>query len=712
MFAPPNAHRSTKFSLKERMRILLNLLAEYSPARVSMTSSRKLPYILLLLGVLATISTVANRLLVSSHAATLTPTSAPSTSQVPYLGAAFTLPGTIQAEDFDNGGEGVAYHDEEANNQGGQYRTENVDVQSSGDTAGGYNVGWARAGEWLKYTVNVSTSGTYTLEARVASAGNGGTFHIEFDGADKTGALTIPNTGEWQSYRTLIVPNVNLSAGEHVMRIALDNNGATSFVGNFNYVRVTNSSVTPPPPTPAPTPAPAPAPTTGAQFYASASGHPNADGSFGRPWDLATALAHPPQIKPGDTIWVRGGTYPAQTGTLSGTADKPIIVRAYPGERVTIDFELNANGSYTWYWGLEVACSNCDRTTGAGSTGVRGTGNKLINCVLHDLGSNLIAFSAGVDSEVYGTISYNGGWISSDRPHGHGLYAQNTTGTKRFIDNIFVNNFNNGVQVYGSSSAQLDGFYFEGNVSAGNGIGGAGMQFTIGGGTPVERLTLTNNFTYVPPDKNNPHFNLPGNNRDITFTNNYTGGGGIPIYYLEDYQQATFTGNTLFGEDDMVWAVAANGIGGWNWNNNTYYGPGNLFIRGTINYIGKLAGWQAATGLDSASTYGGPRPTGKWVFVRPNAYEAGRAHIVIYNWDLAASVEVDVSPYLPVGSEYEVRNAHDYFGPLVVGRTTYTGGSIRLPLSGLSVAQPLGSNSPVAPEPTGPEFNAFVLLKR
>lgn len=639
------------------------------------------------------------------------PTSSP-TNQTPYLGAPFAIPGTIQAEDFDNGGENVAYQDEETSNQGGHYRTsERVDVQDSNDAGGGYNVGWARAGEWLEYTVNVSNSDTYTIDTRVASNGNGGTFHIEFDGADRTGTIAIPNTGGWQNYQTLVVPNINLGAGQHVMRIALDTNGATGYVGNFNYVRITNSGAAPTPtPTPVPTPTP---PTNGAQFYAATNGDGGGDGSLGRPWDLATALAHPARVRPGDTIWIRGGTYPAQIGTLSGTPDKPIIVRAYPGERVTIVDEFALEGQYTWYWGLEVTVPDCDRRSGCGATVVRGTGNKLINSILHDMGLNLNAYSAAVESEVYGTISYNGGWIGSDRPHGHGLYAQNSTGIKRFVDNLFLNNFNNGVQAYGSSQAQLKGFYFEGNVSAGNGVGGAGMQFTIGGGTPVEQLTLTNNFTYTPPDMETPHFNLPGDNSDITFTGNYTGGGGIPIYYLEDYEQATFTGNTLFGEDSMVWAFLNKGIDGWNWNNNTYYGPGYFLIRGgdftTTSY---LEGWQRATGLDSASTYGGARPTGKWVFVRPNAYEAGRAHIIIYNWDRSPTVSVNLSSYLAAGSQYEVKNAFDYYGAPAVSPTTYSGGSITLPMTGLSVARPQGSNAPATPASTGPEFGVFVLLKR
>ena len=74
----------------------------------------------------------------------------------------------------------------------------------------------------------------------------------------------------------------------------------------------------------------------------------------------------------------------------------------------------------------------------------------------------------------------------------------------------------------------------------------------------------------------------------------------------------------------------------------------------------------------------------------------------MFNWGLAPSVNVDVSGILAVGAPYEVRNAQDYFGPPVMSGV-YAGGTIALPMSGLSVATPIGGA--VMPPPTGPEFN-------
>lgn len=159
-------------------------------------------------------------------------------TSTPFTGTPVALPGIIQTENFDNGGEGVAYHDADAGNNGGVYRSTDVDIAASGDTGGGYVVGWMAGGEWLKYSVNVGTAGTYTLEFRVASAGAGGTFHLEVNGVDKTGPLTVPNTGGWQTWATVTKTGVSLAAGNQVFRLVLDSVGSTGAVGNINYIRV------------------------------------------------------------------------------------------------------------------------------------------------------------------------------------------------------------------------------------------------------------------------------------------------------------------------------------------------------------------------------------------------------------------------------------------------------------------------------------------
>ncbi|MBA3469045.1 MAG: carbohydrate-binding protein [Herpetosiphonaceae bacterium] len=165
---------------------------------------------------------------------TIQPTVTPLPGQTPYGGTARSVPGTIQAEDFDNGGEGVAYHDNDAVNNGGQGRTTAVDVETTSDSGGGQNVGWMASGEWLEYTVNVQTAGTYTLRARVASNTGGGNFRVEFGGIDKTGSVAVATTGGWQNWVD-ITRNVTLSAGTQVLRFYVINSGF-----NLNYLQLSS----------------------------------------------------------------------------------------------------------------------------------------------------------------------------------------------------------------------------------------------------------------------------------------------------------------------------------------------------------------------------------------------------------------------------------------------------------------------------------------
>jgi glucose/arabinose dehydrogenase len=150
--------------------------------------------------------------------------------QNPFQGIPFTIPGKIEAEDFDTGGEGIAYHDASVANQGNNYRTtEGVDLE--GCSEGGYNIGYVANGEWLEYTVNVTQPGIYTIQARVATPYNNKVFHMELDGQNITGTIAVPNTTGFQAWQTVTVTTPALTTGVKTLRIAMD---AADL--NLNYV--------------------------------------------------------------------------------------------------------------------------------------------------------------------------------------------------------------------------------------------------------------------------------------------------------------------------------------------------------------------------------------------------------------------------------------------------------------------------------------------
>ena len=160
----------------------------------------------------------------------------PGETQSPYLGTPAVIPGIVEAENYDLGGSGIAYNDLSSANQGGSYRTDEVDVEPCSE--GGYNVGWINAGEWLEYSVDVQETKTYALEVRVAAISAGKQFHLEVNNQDVSGPMIVPNTGGWQVWQT-ISANVSLTAGPQIMRVVMDS-------GDFNIHRFTFTSETTP----------------------------------------------------------------------------------------------------------------------------------------------------------------------------------------------------------------------------------------------------------------------------------------------------------------------------------------------------------------------------------------------------------------------------------------------------------------------------------
>lgn len=162
----------------------------------------------------------------------------PPPPSLAYGGTPVALPGIIQAEQFDEGGKNISYVDTTAGNAGGSFRTTDVDIQPTGDVGGGFNVGWIKPGEWLAYSVNVRSTATYTVTARVASNGAGGTFHLEIDGINVTGPMTSPNTGGHQVWTSIAKSGISIAAGAHTVRLVFDASGPTGSFGNINYLKI------------------------------------------------------------------------------------------------------------------------------------------------------------------------------------------------------------------------------------------------------------------------------------------------------------------------------------------------------------------------------------------------------------------------------------------------------------------------------------------
>jgi len=145
----------------------------------------------------------------------------------PYKGYYVKLPGIIEVENYDICGQGSTFYDVDANNTGGVYRSNSVDIEECTDIGEGYNVGWTAAGEWLTYSINVVKAGNYIFTSRVASEVSTGSYKIEIDGVNKTGNISIASTGSWQTWTNSKSQEVELTEGNHVLKFVVIN-------GNFN----------------------------------------------------------------------------------------------------------------------------------------------------------------------------------------------------------------------------------------------------------------------------------------------------------------------------------------------------------------------------------------------------------------------------------------------------------------------------------------------
>ncbi len=155
-------------------------------------------------------------------------------NSIPFTGTRHNIPGVIEAEQYDIGEEGIAYHDALPENAGGAFRTDAVDIEINASDVNDYKVAGIQAGEWLVYSVNVTTSGSLNLDVQVASAVGNKSFHIEMNGVDISGKIVVPNTGGWGEWQTVAVATTNLSPGKKKMRVVMDD-------GDFNLNRITFS---------------------------------------------------------------------------------------------------------------------------------------------------------------------------------------------------------------------------------------------------------------------------------------------------------------------------------------------------------------------------------------------------------------------------------------------------------------------------------------
>jgi hypothetical protein len=433
----------------------------------------------------------------------------------------------------------------------------------------------------------------------------------------------------------------------------------------------------------------------GRSFYAAPDGIARNEGSKEHPWPLQYVLDQPGAIQPGDTIWLLGGKYTGPfTSHLKGAEGKPVNIRAVPGQRVTLqssDLVLDiADSYYANFWDLEITAINNKRDPNhpnEGAYGIRinqGKSShdiKFINLIVHDMPAQGIGFwQANTNSEVYGCLVYDNGITQFD----HGIYIHNTDGEKRIIDNFIFDNASHGIHAYGEKNYQkLNNILIEGNTVFNNGsIGyatntgaklGYKRNILVGGLQVAEKPIVKENYTYFSGDSaTGEAFNLGyrAGSEDAIVEDNYFAGGRV-----------------ILGGINSGVKIAQNTI---------------------LDF--KLASIQGLGLIQGDNQFLTIKPSSSKIFVRPNQYEPGRANITVYNWGNTPQLSLTDTDLRDIqiqkGSHYELHNVQDYFNDVATG--TYDGEKLILPMTGHTVAQPMGLDH--KPDSTFPEFGAFVLV--
>ena len=171
--------------------------------------------------------------------------------QAPFKNA-FVFPALVQAEDYDEGGQGVSYSDKDIANQGNAYREDGVDVVGleCSDSAAtkdckGFAVGYTQAGEWMEYSVNVPADAKYFVKANVATASETSSFMLLVDNNAVTDTVAVPKTDStWDVYKEIDVGTVELKQGEHVIRLLI-----TGDYLNIDWIQFADSANQTLPPT-------------------------------------------------------------------------------------------------------------------------------------------------------------------------------------------------------------------------------------------------------------------------------------------------------------------------------------------------------------------------------------------------------------------------------------------------------------------------------
>ena len=505
-----------------------------------------------------------------------------------------------------------------------------------------------------------------------------------------------------------------------------------------------------------------PASSFAGNWYVSTKGLSTNTGSFTSPWTLSYALSRPSSVVlPGDTIWVRGGTYKGPfISNITGTVAAPVVVRNYLNEKAILFGDASAgivdeviitiNGQYSHFMGFEITTNSTTRISTGNTdpptdiytaTGVYiyGVAVKLINCIIHDCQRGGIGYwKTSLNAEVYGCVIYNIGYTNSTRGHGPGIYIQNSDETKpKSIVNSFIfNGFSTGVQFYSTSSDIMRGLTLDSitifNSGANTAQGQSRRMNLLAGGANssgngrVRNLVVTNSVFYRDTTDNSDPLDMPYSSQrknvelgtedeilwdvNVNFNNNLLYGDPTPLL-LHRWDSGSFKNNFIYAYKnnynlsrpvlEQPYAAAPFA----NWNSNNYYTNQPTYTTPFGNK--SFADWKTTYNVDSNSTFSSTGPVTNIYFVRQNRFEPHKFYVTVQNYSGQNTVALPLINAGFANASYAVFDIQKSLNnPVDTG--TYNGNSIPLNMN-LSAVAPLIGTSPVQPKHSGKTLGCYII---
>lgn len=140
-----------------------------------------------------------------------------------YKGIAYKgphhVPGTVEAEDFDEGAQGTAYYESDSKTADGYRSGHAVDIRGDANASGGYYIGEVQPGEWMCYTIEVDQDGAYSIDTYCTKGdGSKGSFYFEVDGRGASRSIAMPQGGWTDFTKKATATDIQLSKGKHVLK--------------------------------------------------------------------------------------------------------------------------------------------------------------------------------------------------------------------------------------------------------------------------------------------------------------------------------------------------------------------------------------------------------------------------------------------------------------------------------------------------------------